>query len=271
MPMGSNHPLAMPSGVLPEASPVELVEAAAQAGFDFGGMWMEADQWTDATTSAVKQRLSDTGLELLDIEVAWIKPGPLNPDLIRMIEVGAELGARNVLCVTTDPDRGASRDKLAMLMERGEQCGIRINLEFALFTEVPTIVDACALLGEIASPAAGLLIDSLHWQRSGGTLEEVAAVPREWLSYVQLCDAPPVGPQPPDPQVLLIEATDDRLPMGQGGLPLRPLIDLLPDGLPIAIEERSKALRDAYPDFNERARALARTSRAFFEGCVRLD
>jgi sugar phosphate isomerase/epimerase len=262
--MGINHPLAMASGVMPEASPVQLVEAAAQAGFDFGGMWMEASEWTDATTRAVKQRLSDTGLELLDIEVAWIKPGPLNPDLLRMIDVGAELGARNVLAVTTDPDRAASRDKLAMLMERGAQCGIRINLEFALFTETPTIGNACELLEEVDGPAAGLLIDSLHWQRSGGTLEEVAAVPQKWLSYVQLCDAPASGPQPPDPKVLLMEATDDRVPMGQGGLPLRPLIELLPDGLPFAIEERSKALRDAYPDINERARALARTSRAFF-------
>jgi sugar phosphate isomerase/epimerase len=264
--MGINHPIALASGVLPEASPVQLVEAAAQAGFDFGGMWMECDQWTDATTRAVAQRLRDTGLKLLDIEVAWIKPGPPNPDLLRMIEVGAELGAQNVLCVSSDPDRGATRDKLAMLMERGEACGIRINLEFMLSTEVKTIQDASALLAEIDSRAAGLLIDSLHWYRSGGTVEDVAAVPRKWLSYVQLCDAPAVGPHPTDPQMLLVEASNDRLPLGHGALPLRALIDQLPDGLPIGIEERSKALRDAYPDLNKRARALARTTRAFFAG-----
>lgn len=264
--MGTHHPIAMASGVMPEASPVELVEAAAQAGFDYGGMWMECGQWTNATTREVARRLRDTGFELLDIEAAIIRPGPLDPELLRMVEVGAELGARNVLCASADPDREATRDKLAMLMEHGKKCGIRINLEFMLFSEVKTIGDGCALLEEIAIPAAGLLIDSLHLQRSGGTLEEVAAVPQEWLSYVQLCDAPAVGPQDADAQALLREATDDRLPMGQGGLPLCALIDRLPDGLPIAIEERSKALRDAFPDLNERARELARTTRAFFAG-----
>ena len=39
----------------------------------------------------------------------------------------------------------------------------------------------------------------------------------------------------------------------------------LPDGLPIAVEERSKSLRDAYPDLNERARAVLRTSKAFLD------
>jgi len=153
-----------------------------------------------------------------------------------------------------------------MLMEHGAKCGIRVNLEFALFTEVKTIGQACAFLGAIGRPDAGLLIDSLHWYRGGGVVEDLAAVPPEWLCYAQLCDAPATGPDPSDTAALLAEATDDRLPMGQGALPLRALIDRLPDGLPLAIEERSKALRNAYPDLVERARAVARTTRAFLAG-----
>ena len=264
--MGLNHPIAMASGIMPEATPVQLVEAAAQAGFDFGGMWIEPDQWTDATTRAVAARLGDTGLKLIDVEVVWIKPGPPDPDHLRIVEIGAELGARNVLCVSSDPDRGATRDKLAMVIERGAACGIRVNLEFGLFTEVRTIHQASALLAEIASPAAGLLIDSLHWHRSGGTLADIAAVPREWLSYAQLCDAPVPGADPADANAILIEAIDGRMAMGSGGLPLAEIAALLPDGLPIAIEERSKALRDGWPDLNERACEVARTTRAFFAG-----
>jgi len=56
--VGLNHPIAMASGIMPEATPVQLVEAAAQAGFDFGGMWIEPGQWTDATTRAVAGPLS---------------------------------------------------------------------------------------------------------------------------------------------------------------------------------------------------------------------
>jgi sugar phosphate isomerase/epimerase len=123
------------------------------------------------------------------------------------------------------------------------------------------------LLKEIDGPSAGLLIDALHWNRSGGTLADLEAIPPRWLSYAQLCDAPMPGANPNDPEAILIEAIDGRVPLGQGGLPLAELVTRLPDGLPVAIEERSKTLRDAYPDLNERARAVARTSRAFLRGC----
>jgi hypothetical protein len=44
------------------------------------------------------------------------------------------------------------------------------------------------------------------------------------------------------------------------------MVDALPDHLPMAIEERSAALRDAFPDLVERARECARTSRAWLDG-----
>ena len=254
----------MASGIMPEATPVQLVEAAAGAGFDFGGMWIEPDQWTDATTREVAARLHDTGLRLLDVEVVWIKPGPPDPDHLRIVDIGAELGARNVLCVSSDPERGAARDKLAILIERGTANGVRVNLEFGLFTEVKTIAQASAMLAEVDGPAAGLLVDSLHWQRSGGTLADIAAIPPRWLSYIQLCDAPLPGANPADPDAILAEAIDGRMAMGAGDLPLREIVARLPDGLPIAIEERSSVLREAFPDLNARAREVARTTRAFF-------
>lgn len=268
--MGMHHPLAMASGIMPEASPLQLVDAAARAGFDFGGMWIEPATWTDATTRAVAARLAATGLALLDVEVVWIKPGAADPDHVRIVEIGAALGARNVLCVSSDPDRGATRDKLAALIERGRACGIRVNLEFGLFTEVRTIHEASALLREIDAPdgAAGLLVDALHWSRSGGSLVDLDAIPGGWLGYAQLCDAPSPGADPADPDAILAEAIDGRVPLGQGGLPLRALLDRLPDRLPIAIEERSRALRDAYPDLDARARAVMRTSRAFLEAAA---
>lgn len=252
--------------MLPEASPVELVEAAAAAGFDFGGMWMEAAEWTSETTRTVQRALRDTGLRLLDIEVLWIQPGPPDPDHLRIVEVGAELGARNVLCVSSDPDRAATIDKLAIVTERAATLDICVNLEFGPFTEVRTLHDAASVLTAIGSPAKGLLIDALHWTRTGGTPAEIAALPTSLLSYAQLCDGPRVGAPIDDLDAYIAEAVDDRLPLGHGNFALDALLAALPDGLPIAIEERSRRLRETYPDFTERARAVARTSRAFLEG-----
>lgn len=251
----------MASGIMPEATPAQLVECAAVAGFDYGGMWVDMASWTPATTRAVRRRLAATGLRLLDVEVVWIKPCPLDPDHLRLIDIGLELGACNVLCVSSDPDPGATRDKLAALMDHAAGGDIRINLEFGLFTEVKTIGQACAILGEIGSPTGGLLIDALHWARSGGTLSDVRTVPVEWLSYCQLCDAPMPGADPAEAQDILREAVDGRIPLGQGGLAIAGLLGALPDSLAVAVEERSSVLREAFPDLKDRAMELARTSR----------
>ena len=53
------------------------------------------------------------------------------------------------------------------------------------------------------------------------------------------------------------------MPLGQGGLPLAAMVDALPACLPMAVEERSAALRENFPDLKERARECARTSRAW--------
>jgi len=192
----------------------------------------------------------------------WLKTGPADPDHLRIVDIGKELGARNVLCVSSDPDRAATQGKLARLAEHAGG-DIRINLEFGLFTEVKTIHDATAIIQAIDHPAMGLLVDALHWKRSGGSVADVAALPREWLSYVQLCDAPEPGADPSDPDAILTEAIDGRVPLGQGGLPLSRLLDQLPFGIPISIEERSQALRDGFPDLSARATELYRTSHAW--------
>ena len=144
------------------ATPVQLIEAAAFAGFDCCGLWFEPENWTDATTRAVRCAMDFSGMRLLDIEVVWLESGPADPNHARLIEVGAALGAQNVLCVSSDPDMGAKEDKLAALMELGEARDIRVNLELGLFTEVKTLEAARVIVEGIGSPAGGVLVDSSH-------------------------------------------------------------------------------------------------------------
>ena len=250
---------------MPEATPSQLVEAAASAGFDYGGMWVERDDWSPGMTRQIRQQLHDTQVPLLDVEVAWIMPGPSDPWLCELVEIGAELGAPNLLCVSSDPDRASTIAKFQEMVNRAEGTGLRVNLEFGLFTEVKTIHEATSILREIEGDAKGLLVDTLHWARSGGTAADLGAIPREWLGYAQPCDAPADPPDLADPEAIIEDALDRRCALGTGGLPLAEMIDALPV-LPWAIEERSLALRDAYPDLNERAREVARTSRVWFEG-----
>lgn len=257
--------ISLAAGIIPEATPAQLVEAAASGGFDFGGMWAERDSWTPATTRAIRRRLGEAGVELLDLEVAWIMPGAPDPWLVELVEIAAELGARNLLCVSSDPDPSATAAKFQAMVDRAQGTGVRVNLEFGLFTEIKTIHAARAVLDVIEGEAKALLVDTLHWARSGGTAQDLAEIPREWLSYCQPCDAPAEPPDLADRDAVIDDAINRRMPLGQGGLPLSAMVDALPDHLPLAIEERSAPLREAFPDLNERARQVARTSRAWLD------
>lgn len=258
--------VSLAAGVLPEATPAQLVEAAAFGGFDMGGMWAERDSWTPATTRAVRRQCGEAGVQLLDLEVAWIMPGPPDPWLTELVDIAAELGAANLLCVSSDPDVYATVAKFQAMVDRAQGTGVRVNLEFGLFTEVKTIHAACAVLEQVEGAAKALLVDTLHWSRSGGTAAGLAAIPREWLSYCQPCDAPAQAPDLIDFNAIIDDAINRRVALGAGGLAVGAMLDALPAGLPLAVEERSAVLRDAFPDLNQRAAEVARTSRAWLEG-----
>jgi sugar phosphate isomerase/epimerase len=258
--------ISLAAGIMPEATPAQLIECAAAADFDFGGMWAEKDLWTPATTRAIRAQARDAGVRLLDLEVAWIMPGPPDPWLTELVHIAAELGAANLLCVSSDPDMAATTAKFQTLVDAAAGTGVRVNLEFGIFTEVKTIHMARRVLEAVEGEAKALLVDTLHWARSGGTAADLKSIPREWLSYCQPCDAPAKAPDLTDFDAIIDDAINRRMPLGEGGLPLAAMIDALPAHLPLAIEERSAALRDAYPDLSERARQCARTSRAWLEG-----
>jgi sugar phosphate isomerase/epimerase len=251
------------SGIVPECGPLETIRAAAAGGFDAVGLWVEPANWTDVVTRDCRAALADTGLELLDVEVIWLKPGSDMADHKACIDTGAELGAKNVLCVASDPDMGANAARLAELCRHAEGSGMRVALEFGIFTEVKNLRTAMAVLDDVAHPLRALLIDPIHVDRSGTTAAEIAAVPRDLLPYAQFCDAPAKRPDPNCFEDIITDAIDLREQCGEGGLPLKAMYDALPAGLPLSIELRSKALRDGYPNPDERAKVVAAATRAW--------
>lgn len=192
-------------------------------------------------------------------------PGAPDPWLTELVDIAAELGARNLLCVSSDPDMAATTAKFQAMVDRAKGTGVRVNLEFGIFTEVKSIHMARAILEQVEGEAKALLVDTLHWARSGGTADDLAAIPRAWLTYCQPCDAPAEGPDVTNFDAIIDDAINRRMPLGQGGLPLAAMVDALPDTLPMAIEERSAVLRDTFPDLKERAREVARTSRLWLD------
>jgi sugar phosphate isomerase/epimerase len=257
--------ISLAAGVLPDATPQTCARAAATAGYDATGVWIDLAEWTDSTTAEMRAILRDGGIPALDVEVIWLQPGPLDPNHLRVLDIGLELGAANALVVSSDADDGGTAEKLSALCDHAGG-GIRVALEFGLFTAVHSIAQASAILDQVDHPAAALLIDPLHLARSGGTPDDVAKVPRSRLPYAQFCDAGALTYDVADRPAVIVEAVDGRLLPGDGVLPLAALLDSVPPALPLSVELRSKTLRDTYPDPVERAKVVLSATQRFISG-----
>ncbi|NLR72017.1 sugar phosphate isomerase/epimerase [Novosphingobium sp. ERN07] len=255
------NPISLASGVVPEFGPVDTIEAARAGGFDMVGLWVDPAEWTAAHTRDARAALAATGLPLLDVEVVWLKPDSAMDDHRKVLDVGADLGAANVLCVSSDPDHARTAARLTDLCRHAEGSGIRVALEFGIFTEVKDLRMALAVLDMVDHPLKALLIDPIHVDRSGSSIAEIAQVDPALLPYAQFCDAPAQRPDPADFNAVIHDAIDLRQQCGEGALPLGQLYHALPQGLPLAIELRSAALRDAFPHPALRASAVAEATR----------
>jgi sugar phosphate isomerase/epimerase len=260
--------LSLASGVLPDFTPEQTTAAAIEAGWPAVGIWVDPALWTPGAAAAIRARTADADVVVLDVEVIWLKPGDDDPDHFRIVDAGAAIGARNVLVVSSDPDPGATAAKLGPLVDHARERAMRVSLEYAAFTEIRSLAAALDILDRTGRTDAGLLIDPLHFVRTGGQADALRNVDPWRLPYAQFCDAPASGPPPEDVNAIIHEALDLRLAIGQGGLPLAAMLDALGPTMPLSIEVRSKALRDGYPDARDRAAALLASTRA---GLARIE
>lgn len=256
--------LSLATGSLPEFGPVEVVEAAAAAGWEACGIWFDAATWTAKTTRDTREAFARSGLIALDIEVVWIHPGPADPNHERLLEAGAEIGARNALVVSSDPDIESTKRRFEGICRIAERCGLDACFEFLPITAVKSLPAALEVIRAVSHPRAKLLVDALHLARSDGKPEQLRDLPAELFSYAQICDAA-AELTPMNHETLLHEAIDARLLPGEGELPLQRLLAALPAGLALAPEQRSHALRERYPDAAARAGVILRATRSFLQ------
>ena len=258
------YPLSLAAGNVQEFDPPDMVSAAHTAGFDMTGLWVDLELWTQATTRDVKARLAATDISVLDVEVVWIQPGASNPDHKKVIDIGAEVGARFVLIVSSDPDRSETKRKFEELCIHAGTNGLTAVLEFLPITEIKSLSDALDVVEGVGHPSSGILVDTLHLIRSGSTIGMLQNADPNLFPYCQIADAP-AALSDPSFEALMSEAIDGRLLPGDGKLPIRDIMAALPRDIPISPEIRSLALREKYPDITDRAQAIYQSCRPFLD------
>ena len=249
-----SRPISLAHLTVLDTSPPELVTVAAAAGFRTIGIRLTAtpsvgvppyDILSDGPIlRETLRRLADTGVSVLDTEFLRFEPDRPVGVPEGFLEVSARLGAKNVLVMSAEPDEARTIERLGELCDRAAQYGLHVCLEFAIYTGVRTLAHAASLLAKAKRSNASILIDALHFSRSGGVPAHVQQVDPALLRYAQICDASAHMPGPTDTPALIREARTGRLLPGEGVLPLAELIAALPAGAPLAIEAPCRATAD---------------------------
>ena len=249
-----------------DADPVALVQTGAAAGFDAVGLRIMPPFPTDrivpvigdaALQRRIRAAMRDTGVGILDVEAFWLFPETDVMAWRPTLDLAAELGARHVLTVGNDLDRGRLAGNFARFCEEAAARGLRIMLEFIPYSALRSLQDAAGLLSEVRPADAGILVDAIHLSRSGGHPADLARHDPGLFTYAHLCDVPAALPPPGGERD---EARGGRLYPGEGGLWLDAFIAAFPPGTPMAIEAPNTARAAALPP-EERARMAAEATR----------
>jgi sugar phosphate isomerase/epimerase len=248
------HPISLAHLTVLDTTPPELVSVAAAAGFRTIGIRLTATPSVGVPPyDALHEgpllretllRLKDTGVSVLDTEFLRFEPDQPVGIPEGFLEVSARLGAKNVLVMSAEPEEARTIERFGDLCDRAAQYGLQVCLEFAIYTGVRTLAHAAQVVARSKRSNASVLIDALHFSRSGGVPADVRTVDPSLLRYAQICDASADVPGPTDTPNLIREARTGRLLPGEGALPLRELVAALPAGAPLAIEAPCRATAD---------------------------
>jgi sugar phosphate isomerase/epimerase len=252
--VGMSGLLALAAGSVLDAAPEAAVRAAAAAGFDALGLRSSAEHALDvAGRRRLRKLADDLGVVVHDLEVVRLRDAGSLDEVDRLLEAAADLGAARLLVVSDHPDPAVTEELLAATVERAAGAEVIVGLEYMAWT---TPSDPAAAAAMAARTGARVIVDLLHHVRIGaGAAELHDLVASGRLGWVQLCDAP-LAPL----SDLVHEARNERRPPGEGELPLRELLQVVPDGTTCSVEVQSDVLAGRTTPA-ERAVLLATTAR----------
>ena len=223
-----SHPLALHTWTLDSTPLADALAVARQTGWDAVELRRvdflrarEAGKTDEEVLGWV--RASGLSAACVGVELGWVYAD--GAELARLLGVfdescraAAALGCLRVMSAV-GPGQGA----LATMAQRVREAaaiaashGVRLAFEFSYgAAQLNTIARMRELVARAGHPACGLLLDTYHIQRSGGTVKDVEDVAPEEIVYVQFSDVPRGALDPKD---ML-----NRLPAGRGVAPIREL------------------------------------------------
>lgn len=226
-------------------SPPEMTYIAARTGYDYVSLRLipmgvagEKPYLPEDKEMIHKTRvaLNETGVKVLDLELARIIEDVDPRSYLPAMEAAAELGAKHVISsawTTESTNHTFIVDRFAEICDLAKPLGLTVNLEFPTFSSITNLQEAAAVVRGANRINGGILIDTLYFHYSGTGLDELEALPREWLNFMHICDTFEEIPKSRNDMVHV--ARDERLYIGEGCIDFSALLNRLPL-MPYSIE-----------------------------------
>jgi sugar phosphate isomerase/epimerase len=224
--------------------PVEHIALAAELGCEhisIGLTPMPANPhrysaWSLREDSGLRRdvvsALQDCGVTISLGEGFLVRPGTDVRDAALDMDHMHELGVSTVNILSLESDRTRGLQQLAAFADMALDRRMRATLEFLPGLPIGDLAAAVAAVRAVDRPNFQLLLDAMHVFRSGAQPAHIAALDPALIGYAQLCDVPLVSKF----ASYADEARHERLPPGEGGLPLLDFVSVLPRDLILGLE-----------------------------------
>ena len=254
--------------------PVDYVHLAADLGAPNIGIALapivmvpeDAPRWSlrddGALFARTKAAINERGVTVMLGEGFLIHPQMEMANSAADMDLLAELGAQRLNVVSIEADSQRSHDQFALFAEMAGARGMVATIEFLPGMPTGDLTSATAHVQASGRANAGVLLDSMHFFRSGGTIAELKATDPVLIGHAQLCDLPKVSPF----SEYADQAKFERLAPGEGVLPLAEFYAALPESIMVGLEipQRNRALSGA--DHRQRIGDILRVARSFTTG-----
>lgn len=147
------------------------------------------------------------------------------------------LGVKRINTAIMDPDLNRCYEQIAKLVEMADEVGVETTLEFGPGLTIVDLPGALETIRNVGNPNLRLLIDTMHFFRSGSDVKQLAALDPDLIGYVQLSDVPVTSTY----SNYMEEAMDDRKVPGMGELPLADILSVVARNLVVGLEVPQKA------------------------------
>lgn len=224
-------------------APPEMTYIAARAGYDFVsfrliymGLPGEPDYGLAEKPEMLKQTkraLVETGVRLLDIELAKIDQAMDFDKYEKAMATAAELGGRHVLSSVWTEEWDFALEAFGKVCDLAKKYGLTVDLEYVPIAGIKTLADTVRFLHQVDRENAGLMVDTHHFHRAQDSTDELDRLPRKWFHLIHLCDACQKIPENRDDMTRILR--EERLYLGEGGIDVAEIIRHIPK-VPCSIE-----------------------------------